>query len=327
MDRLSLLNALDHAIAQAGKHELDLALHEPDYYHDIPAQKRRLVAEKAGLLRDTVRSLQMPDYDDPLIADAHLLYYHPSHVGLACALITNQSNRHPNRNLLLDGSTRLHIIDLAAGNLAMQFGAAIRIGQALELGQRITAVRITNIDPSAAMLEAGQDAWSEFVQAVNSDSKLAPLADACAMIQTEYLSEPWNIRGQMPDAECWISMMHGLYGNNYDSISDELSHLHDVTNPTTVFVTCFGTRTQMNRVNDAIRATPFNHPPYERQTQFIRTNGLSELPLPWDNDPWRPEDHHRIEVDDVCHHYGVGPDNRHVFWRVPNTAALSWTRT
>ena len=146
------------------------------------------------------------------------------------------------------------------------------------------------------------------------------------MIESQYVREPWGITQQMPGAECWISMMHGLYETNHDSIERELSHLHDATNPTTVLVTCFGTRENMNRVEDAIRTTPFNHPPYSRQVQFIRTNGPSDLPLLWDNDPWRPEDHHRIEVDDICHHYGVEPQSWHVFWRVANTAALSWTR-
>lgn len=325
MDRLTLVNALDHAIAAAGKHELDLDLHEPEFYHEIPEAKRRIVIQKANHLRNTLGALRMPDYDDPLVADSHLLCYHPSHVGLACALITNQSRRHPNENLLINGNTRLHIVDLAAGNLAMQFGAAIRIGQAPERGQRITEVRVTNIDPSAAMLRAGRDAWGEFVQAVNSERALAPLADACAMIQPEYLSEPWSLRSQMPGAECWISMMHGLYNENQASIAAELTHLHDVTYPTSVFVTCFGTPENMRRVDDAILTTPFNHRPYSRQVQFIRTNGQSDLPLPWGSDPWVPEDRHTVEVDEVCHHYGVEPEAWRVFWRVGNTAALSWT--
>ena len=194
MRRLPLLSALDHAIAAAGKHELDLALREPAQYHDIPESKRQLVAEKADRLRRMVGSLQMPDYNDPLIADAHLLYYHPSHVGLAHALITNQARRHPDNRLLQHGNTKLHIIDLAAGNLAMQFGAAIRIAQSIENGQNIAAVRITNIDPSPAMLQAGRDAWNEFIRAVNREPELASLQAACAIIQPEYPNEPWALR-------------------------------------------------------------------------------------------------------------------------------------
>ena len=327
MRRLSLINALDHAIARAGKHALDLALDEPEYDHEIPAAKRSEVIEKADLLRSKVGSLRMPDYHDPIIADAHLLYYHPSHVGLAHSLLANRAHRHPNRNVLLGNITSLHIIDLAAGNLAMQFGAAIYIGQAIEDGQDVTGVRITNIDPSQAMLQAGRNAWSEFVQAVNADPDLKPLSMACELIQPEYLDGPRSFREQMPDSECWITMLHGLYDENYRSIENELSHLHDIVKPTTVFVTCYGSPEITDRIQDAIRATPFNHPPYERQqVQFIQTNGQSDLTLPWGNNPWRPEDHHSIEVDDICHRYGIEPDAWHVFWRVPNTAVLSWVR-
>ena len=327
MRRLSLINALDHAIARAGRHELNLALDEPEDDHDIPANKQSQVSEKADLLRRAVRGLHMPNYHDPLIADAHLLIYHPSHVGLAHALLASRAQQHPKRNLMLGGDTKLHIIDLAAGNLAMQFGAAIYIGQAIEAGQDIREVRITNIDPSQAMLQAGQDAWAEFVQAVNADSDLEPLSIACELIQPEYVNEPWSLKGQAPDSECWVTMLHGLYGENYRSIEGELAHLHDISNPTTVFVTCFGTPENRARLDDAIRATPFNHPPYERHIQYIQSRGRSDLPLPWDNNPWHPEDHHVVEVDDICHRYGVEGVTPRVYWRVPNTAVLSWVRS
>lgn len=326
MRQLSVINALDHAIARAGKHELDLALHEPDYGHDIPVDKRFQVMTKSNLLRHGVRTWHMPDYHDPLIADAHLLIYHPSHVGLAHALLASRAHQHSNLNLLLGGNTKLHIIDLAAGNLAMQFGAAIYIGQAIEAGQNFTEVRITNIDTSQAMLQAGQDAWIEFVQAVNADPELKPLAMACEIIRPEYFSEPWHLKEQMPGSECWISMMHGIYIENIPDIHRELIHLHDISYPTIVFVTCFGTPENMEYVNASISATPFNHDPYERRVQFIRTGGQSDLPLPWGNNPWRPEDRHVIKVDDVCHRYGVEPEAWRVFWRVPNTAVLSWVR-
>lgn len=141
---------------------------------------------------NALRALGKPDYLDPLVADSHLLFYHPSHIALAYSMIANQVHRHPEGQLLRPGETKLHIIDLAAGNLAMQFGAAIAVGQAIERGQNIEEVRITNIDPSSAMLQAGYDAWNEFVSTVASDPALRPLQIACEMITSERLAAPWQ---------------------------------------------------------------------------------------------------------------------------------------
>lgn len=349
MDRLAVINALDHAIARAGKHELDLALHEPEYDHEIPDPKRRLVVEKSHLLQETLRQLRMPDYHDPIIADAYLLYYHPSHVALAYALVSDQARRHPGNQLLRPGSTKLHIIDLAAGNLAMQFGVAIAVADAIERGDQISEVRITNIDPSQAMLRAGYDAWHEFVDAVRSDPELRPLCRACDLIISEWMNDPYSILQQMPDAECWISELYGLHkfnDANRNGIRDELEHLHQVTNPTTVIVACYGRRVMTlqgasgggggwreewrGEVLDALGSTPFSHAPFRREIRWVPPgDGVSsDIILPWGAGAENFADiRYPREVDEISHRYGVVPNqSEHVRWRIHGTAIIHWTR-
>ena len=340
MRALSVINALDHAIAEAGKRELNLALDEPEYDHVIPDAKYRQTARKADELRNSLRRLQMPDYHDPLIADAYLLYYHPSHVELAYALVADQARHHPGDQLLRPGKTKLHVIDLAAGNLAMQFGVAIAVALAIERGQRIDEVLITNIDPSQAMLQAGYDAWSEFLDTVSSDPDLRPLQIACDLITSEQMNVPWSLQQQMPDSECWISELYGIHKFNDDNkscIRDELEYLYEIADPTTVLIACYGERVMTRRgeewrgeVQDAIDVSPFNHAPFSRAIRWIPRNSAqtSDIRMPWGEGAESFEDIlYPQEIDEICHRYGVVQRrNEHVRWRIHATGAISWTR-
>ena len=120
-------------------------------------------------MRAALRALRMPDYNNDILAAAYLLEYHPQHVGLAHAIVSQLVNSRGDGKLIVGDSSRLHVVDLAAGTLAMQFGVAIAVADALIRGELIEEVVVDSVDINPAMMKVGRIAWDKFVLNVQSD--------------------------------------------------------------------------------------------------------------------------------------------------------------
>ena len=181
-DRDALVKALDYAIAKAADDTLNAAFAEPQLARLSQGERISKVRQTAAAMRSALSNLRMPDYNDDIAAAAYLLQYHASHVGLAHTVINRMVQAGNSGKLLVSDTDRLHIVDLAAGTLAMQFGAAIAIAEALTRGESVQETVVDSIDINPAMLKAGQKAWAHFVNAVSDDANLTAVAAACRQL-------------------------------------------------------------------------------------------------------------------------------------------------
>ena len=217
MDRAAVIEALDRAIARTGLRTLLAAMEKPPYVSMNPDDRRQAVLSKSDDLRNSLGSLVPPDYSDDVTAAAYLFTYQTSHVGLAWAMIQDLAQNRPDCNLLLTDSGKLHVIDFGCGALAMQFGVALAVADAIESGERIDTVVIDGIDTSRQMQDIGTSAWQEFRKVVDSDLRLETLSRACRLIEFNCHDNYRSVR-QIPDAEVWLSAMHAVYQSNRNEI-------------------------------------------------------------------------------------------------------------
>ena len=60
----------------------------------------------------------------------------------------------------------MQVVGFGAGALAMSFGTALAVADALANGENIAAVRVDAIDTGGPMLEMGLKLWNEFASEV-----------------------------------------------------------------------------------------------------------------------------------------------------------------
>ena len=237
-DKRSLVKALDLAIANAANETLNSALATSPFDRMSPHEQKQRVSAIADKMRSNLHGLQSPDYNDDILAAAYLLNYHPSHIGLAHAIVNHIVNSRIGGKLIVGDSNRLHVVDLAAGTLAMQFGVAIAVADALIRGELIERVVVDSVDISPSMLKVGRIAWEKFVLNVQSDEKLATLAESCQLIETHRYVLPNAVPER--DGECWLSCLHGIYRQNSNDLSQSLHTLQDRHHPIVGLMSCWG---------------------------------------------------------------------------------------
>ena len=208
-DRQALVKALDTAIATAAEDTLEAAFLTPPFNHLSPCERTEKVRHNADAMRSALGGLRMPDYNDDITSAAYLLNYHPSHVGLAHAIVDHMMKSRGVGKLIAGDSGRLHVVDLASGTLAMQFGIAIAVADALVRGENIKGVVVDSVDDSLpAMLKVGRIAWDKFVLNVQSDENLIALAESCELIEPHRYVRQDAVPER--DGECWLSCLNGV---------------------------------------------------------------------------------------------------------------------
>lgn len=319
-DRQALVKALDKAIAQASSDTLDSALATSPFDRMSPHEQKQRVSAIADNMRSNLHGLELPDYNNDILAAAYLLNYHPSHIGLAHAMVNRMVNSRGVGKLIVGDSGRLHVVDLAAGTLAMQFGIAIAVADTLTRGERIEEVVVDSVDISPAMLKVGRIAWDKFVLNVQSDVKLTALAESCQLIETHRYVLP----GAVPqrDGECWLSCLHGIYRQNSNDLKQSLHTLHDGHRPIAGLMSCWGKDLGDQNIAIARSISPFMGENWQTEPAcFLEKGAEYGIPFLFQN---REED--ASQTVDIGRRTGILPPTWNIFWRPADTAILTYHR-
>lgn len=319
MDREAVIEALDKAIARAGLNALAAAMEKPPYVSMDPDAKRQEVSARSDALRNSLGNLVPPDYSDDITATAYLFTYQTSHIGLAWAMIRGMAQNWLNSNLLLTDSGKLHVIDIGCGALAMQFGVALAVAEAIENSEQIDTVIIDGIDTSRQMQNIGTSAWQEFRKAVDSSLRLEALSRACRLIEYNCHDDYRSVQ-PIPDAEVWLSAMHAVYRSNRDEIKRAFDHFRKSATPTTVFATCWGTEHNTTNVEIIRSAWPDRAGEFQLRQIYLPLG--QQYPLAFPFGATEPSAHN---MNRIAYERGVSPRPRDLFWRPSDTAILTWS--
>ena len=319
MNRAAVIEALDKAISRAGLDAIGAAMEKPPYVSMTPDAQRQEVASKSDALRYNLGNLIPPDYDDSVTTAAYLFTYQASHVGLAWAMIQDVARNRPNSKLLLTDSGKLHVIDFGCGALAMQFGLALAVADAIESGEQIDAVVIDGIDTSRQMQQIGMSVWREFCKAVDNDPRLETLGRACGLITLNCHENHRSVR-PVADAEVWLSAMHAVYQHNEAAIKRAFKHFRENTMPTAVLTTCWGTERNTSNVKIIRNAWPNRGGGFQLREVYLPVGGRYPIAFPFGST--EPAAHN---MSRIAYERGVSPRPRDLFWRPADTAILTWT--
>lgn len=320
-DKQSLVKALDAAIAKAAGETLEAALVKPPFNQMSHAGQVNMVRQKADAMRQALGGLRMPDYDDDIIVAAYLLEYHPQHVGLAHATANQVVNSRGKGSLIVDDADSLRFVDLASGTLAMQFGVAIAVADALSRGEKIEKIVVDSVDLSQTMLKAGQCAWEYFCDAARNDDRLESVAEACQLIESHryicYDAVPQR------DGEAWLSCLHGVYQQSSEGLERALHDLYKVHNPVVGLMTCFGRIIEDQNVEIAKRISPFTGENWQTDSVYFLPKA-ADYPIPFLFNRLEPDG---VETAKVGHRHGILSAAYNGFlWRPTDTAVLTYRR-
>ena len=235
MDKAAIISrVLDAAVAKAVESEFGRCTRGM-----TTAEKRQWVSKARDSL-DLLRSLESPDYADKMVTLLYVVRYQVSHINLAYSVIEAINGR-PEDDSLDRFASGLHVVDFGCGALAMQFGVALMIADALERGHRVSEIRIDSIDTSGNMLDIGLKIWAEFVSLISRDARLSALREACSLIQANFATHTdcGSIQ-KFSGALTWISALHIVYKSNRNEVRNALSSLREAVAPKTALMTCYG---------------------------------------------------------------------------------------
>ena len=194
-----------------------------------------------GRLRN---SDDMPDYSDPMVVLRYVILYQLGHINLAYTLI--KKDEHRGRRLTDTGA--LHVVDFGAGTLAMSFGAALAVADALDDGANISAVTVDAIDTGRPMMELGVKLWNEFANQASPRQGMELLTRAAQLIHHSLHDNHRSVQ-KLGNSACWLSSLHTLYDDNEDTVRSALNTLCGMLNPDLVVLTCFAGKSDIaNRV-------------------------------------------------------------------------------
>ena len=132
--------------------------------------------EIASGIENALKSLKglqsgiMPDYTDDWIPLFYSTWYQLSQVNLTFSMIRAMLDQRVSTNRTLSIMDKLHVIDFGCGALAMQFGVALAVADALRLGQKISSIRVDSTDSSQEMVDIGIKIWDQFREEVKGGS-------------------------------------------------------------------------------------------------------------------------------------------------------------
>ena len=186
MDQQAFFAAIDQTIKKVAESEF-LRL-STGITTEESSEKVRTALDALGGLRHG----NPPDYNDPWVALFYLTWYQPGQILLSRRLIDHISRIKGNRQLTINDSRSLQVVDFGCGVLAMRFAIAWASAEAIENGQDIKSIRIISLDPGIAMVELGVRLWKEFLLEIRNDSRLRSLSHS-----SEKVIEPRDITLQL----------------------------------------------------------------------------------------------------------------------------------
>lgn len=185
----------------------------------------------------------MPDYSDPMVVLRYVILYQLGHINLAYTLIKNGQQGQG-----LTDTGALQVVDFGAGTLAMSFGTAMAVADALADGENISAVRLDAIDTGRPMMDLGLKLWNEFGNETSRRYGMEPLTKATELIQHSLHDNCLSVQ-KFGNSDCWLSSLHSLYDDNEVAVRSALTTLCGILDPNLVALTCFAGKSDIaNRV-------------------------------------------------------------------------------
>ena len=242
MDKRAVMDALDEAIVNVAKEELNRLRGE--------LSPHAITRNIANALR-SLESLQQghqPDYDDPWVALFYLLWYQPKQINLTYSMIKATADRHPPKGIPLNDSGKLLVVDFGCGSLAMQFGIMLAVADAFERGQFVSSIHIDSFDTSQAMISLGEAVWDEFKMILASDGRLDAVSLSFDAITTSTTTDTEPQVERRVDEDCWLSAVHVVYDSNKEVVQNRLEEFKDQLNPDMGFITTFSDKVRLARL-------------------------------------------------------------------------------
>ena len=174
---------------------------------------------------------------------------------------------------------------------------------------------------SGKMQSIGRSLWQEFVKTVANDQRLAALRDACQLITFKFHDNYQSVHS-VPDAECWLSAMHAVYRSNAAAVSQAFNHFKENCAPVAVFATCWGSENNTTNIGIVRNAWPDNAGEYHQNETYLPTGREYDISYPFMNT--EPSAHN---MNRVAYERGVIPAHWNIFWRLTDTAVVTWTLT
>ena len=224
MDKQAVADALDSTIA-------DVALKER-----IRLGKDVNAIQKAFSELDKLQTEAMPEYNE-WVALFYLHWYQLKQINLAYSMIKNLISQQPQKNMVLNDSGNLHVVDFGCGALAMQFGVALAAADALEGGHHMSSVHFDSMDQSQAMINLGETVWSEFKKRVGNNNRLKNLSLSLEAITSSTCTDNKPVIERKTGDDCWLTAIHAVYASNLGAVQDTLGYYKKQLNPDIGFIT------------------------------------------------------------------------------------------
>ena len=250
---------LDRAIAEVFRSEVN----------HLTQSQNLSDAEKVSNVEDALEELgklgkiqgEMPKYDE-WVAPFYVSWYQPRQINLAYSMITAIIAEESIRKEILTDTGRLYVVDFGCGALAMQFGVALAIADALQKNQKIYSACVVSYDKSKAMTNIGKKVWEQFKSEVRKDAKLPYLGQACELIDTR-ADMPFG-RNPQNNEIIWLSAIHAAFSANKDEVKKKLACLTDALRPSAGFITSPNIRSKVAKC-----ASPFYRNEYKEYSRGI----------------------------------------------------------
>jgi hypothetical protein len=123
-------------------------------------------------------------------------------------------------------------VDFGCGALAMHFGVALVMADAIEEGASFTKIRIDSIDTSKTMIRIGKKVWKRFKEELPMTLSWSSLRLACEIVKprTNKDIRPWG-------DQCWVSAIHAIYKKNRREVKLLIKDLVNRLEPDVWFTT------------------------------------------------------------------------------------------
>ena len=193
-------------------------------------------AEKARRVEYALRELQklrsdrmLPDYRDTVVALFYTLWYLPSQVNLASALIEE----------MMPFGGDIHIVDFGAGPGALTLGAAMAVARRRQTKVE-SRVTVHEVD-CRAMRELSTSIWNSYQTITSRDGNRGCQRAANAIEKRTYATAEDVVNTfvlDVPrDAVRSLTALHVIYRDNQRTVKKALSTLWENTQPAWAFVT------------------------------------------------------------------------------------------
>lgn len=227
--------ALDAAIADVAAATFDRVTHDLS-----DREKARRISHALDSLHGSIRQLEMPEYDQDLVALFYSVWYQPFQINSAYSLVCQAIEERQTR---LAVKRHLDVVDFGSGALAMEFGLALAALDAQARRLTVPDINIYLFEPSDAMTRIGLDIWESFLTATNREvsvdmeswSAVARLG-RCS-IDIKRADDLSNLVA-WPESDRWLVAMHAYYGEHRDAIKRDLATLCESFVPDFGLFTC-----------------------------------------------------------------------------------------